>query len=116
MRIVRYSALAIFATFFLSLSSSVFYSRVVKPIQTQILISKGCNAYSKIATYSKPTSAEVDSISHYFGKLARLDPKYVQIAAAVDGYWTSTNTQNYSENLRPQFIRDTFILYSFCAK
>jgi len=116
MKFLRISVAVLASLVILSLSVSVLYTHVVKPIEIRILISKGCSEYSQIANKAKPTAKQVDSMSHYFGKLARLEPKYLQVATAVDGFWFLNNGQSHSENLNPQFVRDTFVLYSFCAR
>ena len=116
MKFLRVSTVALASLVILSLSVSVLYTQVVKPIEIRVLISKGCSDYRQIANKAKPTAQQVDSMSHYFGKLARLEPKFLQVATAVDGFWYLNNGQSHSENLNPQFVRDTFILYSFCAR
>ena len=120
MKLLRIFSLGLVGLFLVFLLASYGYTQVVKPLEIRSLISHGCAEYSK-SLGGKPSVSSVKKMNHYFGQLARLDSRYLEITSWVNGYslfanGITSNTQFTHENLAPQLVQDALSLNGFCEK
>ena len=95
---------------------SAGYTQIVRPIQVNADIRSGCSAFNQIKALSHPKWAQAYPVVKEMGKLARLDPRYLDVAKAAIGYYYLTSTTAPLPEVEAQLQQNFLFLYGFSQR
>ena len=116
MKKMRVGTIAVVLTLITALFISAGYTQIVRPIEVKADIRSGCSAFNQIKALNHPKWAEAYPVVKEMGKLARLDPRYLDVAKAAIGYYYLTSTTDPLPEEEAQLQQNFLLLYGFCQR